>query len=175
MDAEVGSQRSLGLSKNDFSKLKSIVGPNSTKVFPKTDQSQKNVGMENQKPLKLDVINKNYIIESQIAKGGYGAVFKGHHKLDTDKKVAIKVFLPNHKLYYPLQEMLFMLMLKPYTGFSKLKAAYFQDGYTLMVKDSYLGHGLGGRNSLCHFHEEERPEIQPGVCAESAFTAQYTS
>ena len=94
-------------------------------------------------PFQVGPLEGSFVVESEHCRGGYGAVYKGHAMGDQSQKVAIKAFFPNHRPYYALQEILYMLLLEPYEGFTKLRGVYTHNSYIFLVKSSLLGHGLG--------------------------------
>ena len=85
--------------------------------------------------LDIGILEKKYQIISKVAKGGYGTVYYAKLKTNSPERFAIKVYFPNHRLYYALQEILYMKLLSSYDCFSKLKEVHMEKGSVIVVRN----------------------------------------
>lgn len=139
------ADQNSNLAQEALSRNKSLLDQANFQKGSKSVRSKEFASKEqtNKFPFSAGQLQDQFSIEYEHCRGGYGTVYKGHFKEDQSKKVAIKAFFPSHRSYYALQEVLYMLLLEPFEGFTKLLGVYTHQSYVFLVLADDEGHELG--------------------------------
>lgn len=156
------SQRSAWTDKS--TRKGSLFGDGSLHHQSKADMSKEGISADLafRVPFSTGRLEDFFTVENEHCRGGYGAVYKGHYKNNLSQKVAIKAFFPNHRPYYALQEIIYMLLLEPFEGFTKVRGIYTHCSYIFIVGFQLQGDGLGRRRLLLPVSahcEPQRPDM----------------
>ena len=95
----------------------------------------KNLRYDTSRLMSFGSLESRYGVKKEVARGGYGVVYLAESLQDSSDRVAIKVFLQNHRLYYPLQEILYMRLLSGHSSFPSFREVAIHNNFVMVVMD----------------------------------------